>query len=279
MYTYVFSMNQLPLETRAQIINLLVEGNSLRGTSRILDISLNTVLKLLVDVGRACQDYQRDTFYNLPCKRIEVDEIWSFCYAKQKNVPKGFVGVTGFGDLWTWTAICPNTKLVPCWFVGQRDSLSAHFFLYDLARRFNHKVQLTSDGWNGYKDSVEEHFGSDVDYAMLVKLYGDQASEDPTIAYEKYVGSEVRVRMGSPDLKRISTSICERNNLTMRTQIKRFTRKTNAHSKKLENHNWAVALHFFHYNFVRIHSALRVTPAMAAGISDRVWSLEEILKI
>lgn len=270
-------MNKLPLAKRAQIIGLLVEGTSLRATSRLADCSINTVTKLLVDVGTACAEYQDKTLRNLPCKRIQCDEIWSFVYSKQKNIPEEMRGQYGVGDVWTWTAIDAETKLVPSFLIGTRDGGVAYDFMQDLAGRLAHRVQLTTDGHRAYLEAVEAAFGADIDFAQLVKIYGP-APQGPDRKYspENFCGTKVNVVTGDPDAEKISTSYVERQNLTMRMGMRRFTRLTNGFSKKVENHGHAVALHFMHYNFGRIHKSLRITPAMAAGVSDHVWSLEEI---
>lgn len=272
-------MNVLPIEKRAQILNLLVEGNSMRATSRIADCSINTVTKLLVDVGAACSEYQDKAMRNLTCKRIQCDEIWSFCYCKEKNVTPEQEGVLGFGDVWTWTAIDADTKLVPSFMIGKRDAEYAHAFIEDLASRLTNRVQLTTDGHKPYLEAVEGAFGRDIDYAMLVKHYGNPAGESQgqkRYSPSAFVSAEKRHVMGSPEEKHVSTSFVERQNLTMRMSMRRFTRLTNGFSKKVENLEYMVALHFMHYNFGRIHKTLRVTPAMEAGISDHVWSLDEI---
>ncbi len=268
-------MNRLDISKRAQIIGLLVEGNSLRATSRLADVSINTVTKLLVDVGTACAKYQDEFLRFLPCKRIQVDEIWSFVYSKQKNVPEGMEDRAG--DVWTWTAICADTKLVPSWHVGSRDAECAMTFMDDLARRLENRVQLTSDGHKAYLDAVDGAFGGDIDYSMLVKIYGKMKIEGPA-RYSPAVctGAKKTPMIGNPDKAHISTSYVERQNLNMRMSMRRFTRLTNAFSKKIENHEHAIARHFMYYNFGRIHKMLRVTPAMAAGVSQHVWSLEEI---
>lgn len=272
----MFSMNRLDIKRRAQILQLLVEGNSLRAAARITDVSRNTVDKLLNDVGSACLDYQDQTLRNLPCKRLQCDEIWSFIYAKQKNVPETKRGLFGFGDVWTWVAICADTKLVPCWHVGPRDADAARLFMADLASRLSNRVQLTTDGYKVYLDAVQKAFGDDVDYAMLVKLYGESPEQQKRYSPAKIVGCERKKVNGGPDKAHISTSFAERQNLTMRMSMRRFTRLTNAFSKKLENHVHAISLHYMYYNFARIHKTLRVTPAMQAGVTDRIWSLEEI---
>lgn len=269
-------MNRLSIERRARIIGCLVEGNSLRATARMTDTAINTVVKLLVDVGKACAEYQNQVLRNLKCKRLQCDEIWSFCYAKEKNVPKDKKGEFGYGDVWTWTAICADSKLVPSWLVGNRDAGTAEIFMEDLASRFSHKVQLTTDGHRAYLTAVEGAFGAKIDYAMLVKIYGETLEGQRRYSPAECIGCKKEVITGNPDRKYISTSYAERQNLTMRMSMRRFTRLTNAFSKKVENLAHAVSLHFMFYNFGRIHKTLRVTPAMEAGISDHVWSLEEI---
>lgn len=257
------------------ILNLLVEGNSLRAASRIVDVSINTVTKLLVDVGSTCLDYQNKTLRNLSSRRIQVDQIWAFVGAKEANVDRD-QKIQGWGDVWTWTAIDADTKLAACWLVGPRNAQAAHFFLRDLASRLKDRVQLTSDDWAGYTIAVSNTFGNDVDFAQLVKIYGKPDVNEARYSPPKCIGAEKHERIGSPDRAHISTSFVERQNLTMRTNIRRFTRLTNAFSKKVENHAHAVSLHFMFYNFARMHKTLRVTPAMAAGVADHVWSLEEI---
>jgi IS1 family transposase len=271
-------MNKLPLAKRAQILGVLVEGNSLRATSRLADCSINTVTKLLVSVGTACDEYQAKTLRNLSCKRIQCDEIWSFVYAKAKTVPTAKTAPEGAGDAWTWTAIDADSKLVASWMVGPRDTDTAYEFMTDLASRLANRVQLTSDGHNAYLSAVEGAFGSEIDYAMLVKIYGATHDKGQERRYSpaNFCGTKVMRVRGNPDPQAISTSFVERNNLTMRMGMRRFTRLTNGFSKKLENHAHAIALHFMWYNFGRIHKTLRVTPAMEAGLSDHVWSLEEI---
>ncbi len=274
----MLAMNRLTTTKRAQIIGCLTEGMSIRATVRVTGAAKNTVAKLLSDMGRVCREYQDRDLHNLPCKRLQCDEIWSFCYAKQKNVPTELKGVFGYGDVWTWTAICADTKLVPAWLVANRSALAGRVFMEDLASRLTGRVQLTTDGHKAYLEAVEGAFGADVDYAMLIKLYGEPQAKE---AHRKYSPAEctgiqvVRVQ-GDPDGKHISTSYAERQNLTMRMSMRRFTRLTNAFSKKVENLEAAVSLHFMWYNFGRIHRTLRVTPAVAAGVADHIWSLEEI---
>lgn len=269
-------MNRLPIEERVRIIGMLIEGMSLRATSRLADVSINTVTKLLVDVGSASAEYQDRTLRNLKCKRIQCDEIWAFVYAKEKNVPDEKKGQFGYGDVWTWTAIDVDTKLIPSFMVGDRDGRTANAFIDDLASRLATRVQLTTDGHHAYLDAIEDAFGCDVDYAMLVKIYGS-SQEEPRYSPAECIGCVVKPVSGKPDYEHISTSCAERQNLTMRMSMRRFTRLTNAFSKKVENHAYQVALHFMHYNFCRVHKSLRVTPAMEAGITDHVWTLRELL--
>jgi IS1 family transposase len=274
------SMNRLTEQKRIQVLGALVEGNSIRATVRMTGAAKNTVVKLLRDVGRACERYHNKIMVNLPCKRIQVDEIWSFCYAKQKNVPEKYLGKFGYGDVWTWVALDPDTKLVPAWLIGGRGADWASSFMRDLAKRLKHRVQLTSDGHRAYLVAVEDAFGGEVDYATLIKLYGQDKTEvEQRYSPSNIVGCQLAVITGSPDLKYISTSYVERQNLTVRMQMRRFTRLTNGFSKKIENLHWAVALHFMYYNFCRIHKTLRVTPAMAAGLNTRLWELEDILNL
>jgi IS1 family transposase len=269
------SMNRLSTEKRAQIIGALVEGNRIRGTVRMTGAAKNTVTKLLVDLGTACAHYQYVRLRDLPCRNIQCDEIWAFCYAKKKNVPEEHQGTFGYGDVWTWTAICADTKLVPAWLVGERTIYDAKAFMDDLASRLRHRVQLTTDGNYAYLEAVENSFGHDIDYAILHKLYGDPVNEkcySPAVC----ISAEKRPQIGAPDDAKVSTSYVERQNLTMRMGMRRFTRMTNAFSKKIENLGAAVALHYMHYNFARVHQTLKTTPAMAAGVADHKWSLYEI---
>lgn len=271
-------MNKLDTKKRAQILACLVEGNSIRATVRMTGAAKNTVVKLLADVGAACAAYQDKTLRNLPCKRVQCDEIWSFVYAKQKNVADAKAAPEGAGDAWTWTAIDADTKLIAAWMIGPRDGGIAYDFMQDLAGRLASRVQLTTDGHKAYLEAVEAAFGADIDYAMLVKIYGEAKNKSPERKYSpsSFCGTRVSTVAGDPDVDAISTSYVERQNLTMRMSMRRFTRLTNGFSKKLENLGHAVALHFMYYNFGRIHQSLRITPAMAAGVSNHVWSLEEI---
>lgn len=274
---YDMSMNRKSTKERAHILHCLVEGNSIRSTVRLTGASKNTIVKLLAEVGEACAWYQDKHLKNLPCEKVQVDEVWSFVYSKQKNVPEGKEGEAG--DVWTWTAICADTKLVPSWRIGSRDASIAHEFIADLASRMAGRIQLTSDGYRLYENAVEAAFGADVDYAMLVKLYGDTAEGQKRYSPAACVGAKKTKIIGNPDLCCVSTSFAERQNLTMRMSMRRFTRLTNAFSKKVENHAHAVALHFMYYNFCRQHKTLRVSPAMAAKVSETLWSLEDVVKM
>lgn len=275
-------MNYLDTAKRTQIVNCLVEGVSIRATCRMTGAAKATVLKLLVDLGEVCAAYQNEHLRNLPCKRVQVDEIWAFCYSKEKNVPDEFKGVFGVGDVWTWTAICADTKIVPCWHLGSRDGVAAGIFIDDLRKRLKHRIQLTSDGLKSYLQAVEDAWGGAVDYAQLIKLYGEPAHADNSnIRYSPAVctGTKVVVVEGNPDRKHVSTSYVERQNLTMRMHMRRFTRLTNAFSKKVENHGHALAIYFMHYNFCRIHQTLRTSPAMAAGVETRLWEVADLVKL
>jgi IS1 family transposase/lambda repressor-like predicted transcriptional regulator len=270
-------MNKLPLAKRVLILSALAEGNSMRSTSRMAGVSINTVVKLLIEAGRACACYQHEKMRNLVCARLQIDEIWSYCYAKQKNVPANHEGEFGYGDIWTFTAIDADTKLVLCWMVGWRDVACATEFVKDLAARLARRIQLTTDGHKMYLQTVEDGFGSDIDCAMLVKTYGNEPAGEARYSPPKCNGAEKHKITGNPNLDEISTSYVERQNLSMRMGMGRFTRLTNAFSKKLANLEHAVALHFFHYNFIRNHTTLRRTTAMAAGIADHRWTMEDLI--
>jgi IS1 family transposase len=274
----MFSMNRLNSRERGQIIRALVEGNSLRSTVRITGFALNTITKLLREIGAACAAYQDVTLRDLPATRIECDEIWEFVYAKERNVPDEHEGEYGYGDVWTWVALDPDTKLVATWLVGRRDGADA--FLADLAPRLRNRVQITTDGHRPYIEAVEAAFGRDVDYAMLIKTYGADPSEERRFSPPVVLSEDVRIVRGDPDRDKISTSYVERQNLTMRMGMRRFTRLTNAFSKKVENHAAAISLHFMYMNFARPHKSLANpyprTPAMAAGVADHIWTCEEI---
>ena len=273
-------MNRLSTAKRAQILACLVEGNSIRATCRMTGAAKGTVTKLLVDMGYACSTFMAEQMVNLPCKRVQCDEIWSFCYAKAKNVPEDKAGEFGFGDVWTWTALCADTKLVPSFHVGRRDTENARVFIEDLAARLANRVQLTTDGHKPYLEAVEGAFGCDIDYAMLQKIYGSAPQEGRETRYSPAIccGTKREAIIGEPDMAHVSTSYVERQNLTMRMGMRRFTRLTNGFSKKVENLWAAVALHFMHYNYCRPHMSLGkgVTPAMAAGIATGRWDLEAL---
>jgi IS1 family transposase len=274
------SINRLSTEKRAQIIGCLVEGNSIRATVRMTGAAKNTITKLLVDLGEACAEYQDGVLQDLPCSVVEADEIWSFCYAKQKNVPEQFKGTPGYGDVWTFAAVCADTKLVPSWLVGERTSDDAEVFLTDLASRMRDRIQLSTDGHVVYEGTVGPSFHNRVDWAQIQKTYATDFGDAHKYSPSSCTGVKVRVLKGDPDPDRISTSYVERQNLTMRMGMRRFTRLTNGFSRKVENLAHAVSLHFMFYNFARPHTAVRDryprTPAMAAGVADHVWSLEEI---
>jgi IS1 family transposase len=276
-------MNKLPLAKRTQILAMLCEGSSMRSVSRIADVSINTVAKLLVEAGEACLALHDETVRDVKASRIQCDEIWSFCYAKAKNVPTAKAAPNGAGDVWTWTAIDADTKLMVSYFVGDRGAESAMILMDDLRSRIVNRVQLTTDGHKPYLEAVEGAFGVDVDYAQLVKIYGSATGgregrgSEMRYSPAECTGIRKRTVEGRPDDAHISTSYVERANLSIRMQNRRFTRLTNAFSKKLENHIHALALYFAFYNFCRIHKSLRVTPAMAAGITDSLWTLDDIV--
>jgi IS1 family transposase len=271
-------MNKLSPERRAQIISALVEGNSIRATCRMTGTAKGTVLKLLADVGEVCRDYQDKHVRKLTTRRVQCDEIWAFCHSKEKNVPEEKKGQFGYGDVWTWTAIDADSKLVISWCIGGRDSYTGLAFMQDVARRVSQRVQLTTDGHKVYLNAIENVFGIDIDYAMLVKVYGRPSKEEQRrYSPASCVGTETQVIRGNPDPKHINTSYVERQNLTMRMGMRRFTRLTNAFSKKVQNLGHAVALHFLHYNFCRVHQTLGTTPAVAAGVADHVWSIGELV--
>jgi len=272
-------MNKLNKEKQKQVIAALVEGNSIRATVRMTGVAKNTIVKLLADVGKACSEYQDKGFKNLPCKRIQCDEIRSFCYSKEKNVPEDKQGSFGYGDVWTFTALCADSKLVPSWRLGRRDLLTATDFMRDLAGRMKNRVQLTTDGNRAYLNAVEDAFGKDIDFSQLIKLYGNDIESEKRYSPAQCTGTIKERIQGNPDMKHVSTSYVERQNLTMRMSMRRFTRLTNAFSKKVENLGYAAALHFMYYNFCRIHQSLRVTPCMEAGVTDHAWDIEEMLSI
>jgi IS1 family transposase len=272
-------MNQISKEQKIRVIAALVEGNSIRATVRMTGVSKNAIQRLLAALGPVCEEHQNCALRNLPCKRIQCDEIWSFGYAKQKNVPSDKQGQFGYGDVWTWTALCADTKLICSWKIGTRGASTAYSLMHDPAGRLANRIQLTTDGHRVYADAVESAFGSDIDYAMLVKVYGSDRGEEARYSPADYMSCRTIPMCGNPKAKDISTSFVERQNLTMRMQMRRFTRLTNAFSKKIANHGHAVALHFLHYNFCRVHQSLRATPAMEAAIADHVWTLQEVVEL
>jgi IS1 family transposase len=283
-------MNRLSTDRRAALVSALVEGNSVRATARMTDTSFNCVLRFVVDIGKVCQSYLDEHMRNLPCRRLQADEIWQFCYAKDKNVPEAMrpkrsitkpacEGKNLVGSVWTWIAIDADTKLVPMFHVGTRDAWCAWHFMRDLAGRLSNRVQLTTDGHHAYLSAVSESFGQDIDFAQLIKIYGAAPEGETRYSPAKCLGARPEVRWGDPDPEHISTSYAERQNLTMRMGMRRFTRLTNAFSKKVENLEHALALHYVHYNFVRIHKTLRCTPAMEAGVADRLWTAQDIVRL
>jgi IS1 family transposase len=271
-------MNKLSTANRTRVISCLVEGNSIRATVRMTGVAKNTVVKLLADVGRACSIYQDKAFRDLPCERIQCDEVWSFVGSKEKNT-SAEKKAQGWGDCWTWTALCADTKLIPCWYVGTRDASAAFHFMHDLAARLAHRVQMTTDGHKPYLTAVADAFGNDIDYATLTKIYGEPAKTAARYSPAQCMGTRKAVVSGKPESGHVSTSFVERHNLTIRMGNRRFTRLTNAFSKKVENHEHMLALFFMFYNFCRIHQTLRVTPAMQAGIATQVWEISDIVKL
>jgi len=271
-------MNRLNTAKRAQVIAALIEGNSINATCRMLGVGNHTVLRLLEDAGCACAAYHDTNVRNLHVKRAQCDEVWSFIYAKQKNVTPE-KEAEGAGDCWTWTAIDADTKLIISYMLGDRGAATARDFMEDVAGRISNRIQLTTDGHRVYAEAVENAFGSEIDYAMLVKIYGASNDGESRYSPATCIGCRTGVLAGSPDPEYISTSYVERQNLSMRMGMRRFTRLTNGFSKKFENHAHQVALYFFHYNFCRVHKTLRVTPAMEAGLTDHVWTLEELCSL
>lgn len=278
--SYIMGMNKLPISKRAQILAMLCEGSSMRSISRVCDVSINTVAKILEDAGKVCMGFHDEAVRNVKSKRVQMDEIWSFTYAKAKNVATAKAAPQGAGDTWTWTAIDADSKLIIQWYVGDRSGETAKFFVDGVAERLATRVQLTTDGLKSYLEAVEGAFGADVDFAQLVKLYG----ASPESAKGRYSPAEctgiIKTPIeGKPDDKHISTSFVERQNLTMRMSMRRFTRLTNGFSKKLESHIYAISLYFVFYNFCRIHKTLKVTPAMAAGLTDKLMGLEDVVEM
>jgi IS1 family transposase len=268
-------MNKLSLAKRVQLLSCLVEGNSLRSTSRMTGVAVKTVMQFVEKAGRVCAEYQDRTFHSLKCKRLQCDEIWAFCGAKEKNTTPD-KKAEGWGDCWTWTAIDTETKLVPCWLVGDRSADAALQFMNDLASRLAGRVQLTTDGLRAYIGAVDDAFGNGIDFAQLVKIYGNPQTGETRYSPPECTGTRKTVMTGKPEDRHISTSYVERQNLNMRMGMRRFTRLTNAFSKKISNHHAAISLFYMHHNFCRVHSSLNTTPAVAAGITGRVWTLADI---
>jgi IS1 family transposase len=271
-------MNSLSTAQRVAVVKALFEGCSIRSTVRMTGVSKNTISKLLLQLGAACTRYQDATLRDLPCRRLQCDEIWSFVGGKDKNLTDE-QKQSGLDSIWTWTALDADTKLIASWLVGSRDAQSAYEFMQDVAGRLRGRVQLTTEGHRPYLEAVEAAFGIDIDYAVLQKIYGQDANPEKRYSPAVCLGCDVKEITGSPDPKHISTSYVERQNLTMRMSMRRFTRLTNAFSKRVENHAAAIALYFMYYNFARIHQTLRVTPAMEAGVATHVWSVDEIVSL
>ena len=276
------SMNKLPTHKRILVLKCLVEGMSIRATVRITGVAKATIAKLLKEAGTVCAEFQDRELRDLKrCHRIQCDEIWSFVYAKEKNAPLAKSAPPEAGDIWTWVAICADTKLIPCWRIGDRSGMTAIDLMDDLRARLPYRVQLTTDGHAAYLEAVEGAFGGDVDYAQLIKLYGSAGGKEDERRYSpaECTGIKRKVVEGTPAREHVSTSYVERQNLTMRMSMRRFTRLTNAFSKRLEAHAHAVALHMFHYNFCRLHKTIKVTPAMEAGVTERLWEICDIVRL
>jgi len=273
-------MNRLSSEQRTAVLNCLIEGCSIRSTVRMTGVAKKTVMRLLVEVGAVCAAYQDRAFRNLSCQRIQVDELWAFIGCKQKNVTFQIKATNpDAGDIWLWVAIDAETKLVPSWMLGDRDATAAMTFMLDLARRLSNRVQLTSDGHRAYLQAVDWAFSGDIDHAMLVKLYGADRPEEARYSPAVCVGCKSNVVTGNPDPAHLATSFAERQNLSVRMSIRRYTRLTNAFSRKLDNHAAAVALYYFAYNFIKTHRTLRVSPAMAAGVTNRLWEVPDLVAL
>jgi IS1 family transposase len=277
----MYVMKKLDRQTRAQVLHLLCEGNSIRGTARLTGVSKTTILKLVVDAGEAASWYQDRVFQNLPCQRLQLDELWAFVGAKQANADPELKAAGRAGDVWLWVATCADTKLVPSWLVGDRGIDTAVLFTDDLKSRLAHRVQVTSDAHRAYLAAMEKSFGDDVDYGMLVKIYAPPGGKSEHRRYSPAIctGAHKRTIVGDPRREDISTSYAERNNLTARMHSRRLTRLTNAFSKEVQNHAHAMALHFLYYNFVRIHQTVKMTPAMAAGVTKRLWEMSDVVDV
>ena len=270
-------MNKLTTSDRVAILRALTEGCSMRSTSRMVGVSINTVTKLLVEAGRACAEYQHTALRNLPCTKLQLDEIWAFVACKDKNIPDARKDEAGIGSVWTWTAICADTKLIPSWLVGARDLEHAKAFVSDLAGRLSARPQITTDGLKAYVEAMETGFGGEVDYAVLHKIYGGGNADESRYSPAQCIGCDKKAVSGASDPAHVNTSYVERQNLTMRMRMRRFTRLTNGFSKKLENLEHMVALHFFVYNFITRHTTLRMPPALKARVTDHLWDFEELV--
>jgi len=272
-------MNKLDSKKRGEVIAAIIEGCSIRSVVRMTGVAKKTVARLLIEVGAVCSAYQDRAFRNLSCRRLQVDELWGYVGAKQKNLTPKNIARGAVGDIWLWTAIDADTKIVPSWFLGDRGPESAYMFMTDLAGRLRNRVQLTSDGLKVYLNAVESAFGANIDYAMLIKIYGETSEGQKRYSPAECIGCERRGVTGKPDPDHISTSYVERHNLSVRMTVRRYTRLTNAFSKKIENHAAAIALGYFAYNFIKIHSTLRCTPAMAAGVTHRLWEVSDLVAL
>jgi IS1 family transposase len=271
-------MNILSFERRCAVIRCLIEGCSIRSTVRMTGVAKNTIQKLTKEVGQACLDFQNQALVNLPCKRIQADEVWCFCYSKDRNVPDSMRGQPGIGSIWTWTAMCADTKLMVSWQLGARDAANAQAFISDLASRLANRVQLTTDGNRMYLEAVENNFGCNIDYSMLIKQYGE-GNDEHRYSPGLCLGTKERRIVGNPEAEHVSTSFAERQNLNIRMQNRRYTRLTNAFSKKAEMLAYSVAITFMYHNFVRVHQTLKTTPAVAAGVANRRWTVEEMVDL
>jgi len=274
----MLGMRKLPAEQRAAILSALVEGNSIAATCRMFAVNKVTVLRLIADAGTLAEQYHDLTVRDLATKRVQMDEIWSFVHSKDKNVRTENWG-KGHGDNWTWVAMDADSKLAINWLVGGRDSKYGNEFVADLASRLSDRVQLTSDGWQVYRDAVAQAFGGEVDYAMLIKEYGVERDKGARYSPPVCIGCRQNIMTGAPEQAHINTSFIERQNLTMRMQMRRFTRLTNGFSKSQKHHKYAIALHYFHYNFIRKHQTIKTTPAVMAGVADKVWTMVDFVKL
>ena len=273
-------MNRLSSDTRAQVINCLIEGCSLRSTVRMTGVAKKTVMRLLVEVGDVCADYQDRAFQNLNCRRLQLDEMWAWIYCKERNRTEEIAKAhPDAGDIWLWVAIDADTKLVPCWTLGSRDTRTARGFVDDLANRLKNRVQITSDGHKPYVEAIERAFGSEVDYSILQKIYGKPTENETRYSPAQCIGIETRRVSGNPDPKHVSTSYVERQNWTVRMKMRRYTRLTSGFSRKLRNHAAATALNYFAYNFIQIHRTLRMSPAMAAGVANKLWDVKDLVAL